>query len=95
MNIKYYKKFKKDIESIDKNRIKQILKLLKTITDIEKLDLSCLRENSFDKLKGDQNLYVYKKRFGDYRLIISIREIENNIIYVEKVGHRRDVYRSY
>ena len=37
------------------------------------------------KLKG-----LYKVRVGDYRIEYSV---QNNIILIEAIGHRRDIYR--
>lgn len=42
-------------------------------------------ENLHRDLKG-----LYKLRIGDYRVVYSIR---SNILTVEAVGHRRDIYR--
>ena len=42
------------------------------------------------KLSGSENLY--RIRVGDYRIIYSIQD-QVKIVLIEKVGHRREVYR--
>ncbi|MBI3510701.1 MAG: type II toxin-antitoxin system RelE/ParE family toxin [Bacteroidetes bacterium] len=43
------------------------------------------------KLKGDGG-YFWRIRIGDYRVIYSIKD-EIKIINVQKVGHRKDIYK--
>ncbi len=43
----------------------------------------------FKKIKGYSN--AYRIRLGDYRVIYEIRNLEL-IIFVVKIGHRKDVY---
>lgn len=48
------------------------------------------RPSGVVKLAGASDLY--RIRVGDYRIIYSIED-QVKIVLVEKVGHRRDVYR--
>jgi len=58
-------------------------------TALERLE-SQPRPSGVVKLSGAENLY--RIRIGDYRIIYSIED-QVRIVLVEKVGHRRDVYR--
>ena len=73
------------------------------LQDLERLDsviserivakLLWLEENFTSVVPGylHRNLSgLYKLRIGDYRAVYSVR---NDIIVIEQVGHRRDVYR--
>ena len=41
------------------------------------------------KMKGEENLY--RIRVGDYRILYEIQD-DKLIIYVVKIGHRKDIY---
>ncbi len=72
---------------------KQFLKLSK---DIQKRIVSVLeriRIRPEKYLVRLSSLPYYKLRVGDYRLIVDIQR-KLLIIYVIKVGHRRNVYKS-
>jgi mRNA interferase RelE/StbE len=45
----------------------------------------------FRYLKSLSGIDGYKLRVGDYRLIISV-DSEIKVLYVEKIGHRKNVY---
>ena len=51
-----------------------------------------LSENPFSKdikkLKGES---AFRLRVGDYRIIFDI-DIKNNIIYILRLGHRKNIY---
>ena len=49
-----------------------------------------LSENPYSKdIKKLKGMDGFRLRVGDYRVIF---EIEKNIIYILKVGHRRNIY---
>ena len=58
-------------------------------TALESLEVEP-RPSGVVKLAGADDLY--RIRVGDYRIIYSIED-QVKIVLVEKVGHRRDVYR--
>ena len=51
-------------------------------------------EQNFDNISSERLHYnfrdTYKLRVGDYRVVYSINE---DVITIEKIGHRRDVYK--
>ena len=57
------------------------------------LKVSWLEDNFVDTVPEPLHLELkglYKIRIGDYRAVYSVRR---NIITIEAVGHRRDIYR--
>jgi mRNA interferase RelE/StbE len=48
------------------------------------------RPHGFRKLAGREN--EFRIRFGNYRVIYQIDDIQNKIIIIQ-VGHRNDIYR--
>lgn len=72
--------------------------LSKKIQDKVVEALSFLSQNPFSeflkfkKLKGAD--FLYRIRLGDYRIVYEIRS-QILIVLVIKIGHRRDVYRSF
>ncbi|MDP2653080.1 MAG: type II toxin-antitoxin system RelE/ParE family toxin [Candidatus Omnitrophota bacterium] len=73
----------KEIASLPSQVIPKILAKIGSLSD-DPHPVDCV------KLSGDE---MYRIRCGDYRILYSI---ENDIlvVYVVKVGHRRDVYRQ-
>ncbi|MBU4308649.1 MAG: type II toxin-antitoxin system RelE/ParE family toxin [Nanoarchaeota archaeon] len=49
------------------------------------------KQEPFRYLKHLEQIKAYKLRVGDYRIIIDIQE-EIKVLYVEKIGHRKNVY---
>lgn len=47
--------------------------------------------NPFQFLKPLVQIKGFKLRVGDYRIIIDVQE-KIKILYVEKVGHRKNIY---
>lgn len=45
----------------------------------------------FRYLKSLKQIQGYKLRVGDYRIIIGVRE-KINILFVIKIGHRKNIY---
>ncbi len=74
----------KAIERLDKPIHERILKF------VDKIEASINPRFSGKALKGNDKEWRY--RVGDYRLICEIRDTEL-IIWMVRVGHRREVYR--
>ena len=73
----------KELESVPQKSLKQIVKRIQS-----------LAENP--RPKGSQKLSAqerYRIRQGDYRIIYSIQD-DHTTVHVNKIGHRREVYRS-
>ena len=78
------------------------LKVLKTldsnVKDSIKTKLKLLALDPFDKdinftqLKGKHQPIYYRIKSGDYR---AIYHIEDKGIYIDKIGHRKNIYRGY
>ncbi|MCA9488098.1 MAG: type II toxin-antitoxin system RelE/ParE family toxin [Nanoarchaeota archaeon] len=49
------------------------------------------KSEPFRYLKRLTQIKGYKLRVGDYRLIIDVQE-EIKILFVEKIGHRKNIY---
>lgn len=75
---------RKSIERLDKPIQKRILTF---VDKIEASDNPCF---SGKALKGNDKEWRY--RVGDYRLICEIKDREL-IVWIVRVGHRREVYR--
>lgn len=79
--------------SIRRSAEKEIIGLPKedrhrVVTRIHKLATDP-RPHRSEKLKGDD---TYRVRQGDYRIIYIVAD-EERLVTIEKVGHRREVYR--
>ncbi len=72
----------KDFESVPKNTLKNILKVIESLGHNP-------RPPGCQKLSGQER---YRLRHGRYRIIYSIQDDELTV-QVVKVGHRKDVYR--
>ena len=73
---------KKELEKLPK---KDLQKIIVKIQDLS----SDPRPIGSEKLSGDDK---YRLRQGNYRIVYSIED-EQLIIFVVKIGHRRDIYR--
>lgn len=73
-------KSKNFIEKLDKKDAEKILKKIYSI-----------RYNPFRYLKKLQRDMLWRLRIGDYRAITDV-VVSNNVIFVVRVGHRRNVY---
>lgn len=73
-------KAKKTLDKLEKNIQERILKSLDRI-----------RIRPYDYLERLTNSSYYKLRTGDYRAIIDVQD-NKLILYVIKVGHRKNVY---
>ena len=79
----YFKKSVwKDFESIPKNDLQKILKLIESLEKDP-------RPPGCRKLSGQER---YRLRQGRYRIIYSIQDDELSV-WIVKVGYRRNVYR--
>lgn len=72
----------KDLRSIPKKDLKKILLRIETLAKDP-------RPPGYEKLSGQEK---YRIRQGTYRIIYSIQDQEL-LVWVVKVGHRKDVYR--
>lgn len=72
----------KEFNSIPKKDLKKIVQKIRSLSDN-------LRPNGCVKLSGQER---YRIRQGDYRILYSI-ENEILVVYVIKIGHRKEVYR--
>lgn len=73
----------KNLKKIDKKVTTKILKKLE--------DLTSDKFGSLDIKKLKEKKDLYRLRVGDYRIIYSIGRKEI-VVYVVKIGHRKDVY---
>ncbi len=79
----YFKKSVwKEFESIPKNDLKKIMKVVESLGNDP-------RPSGCRKLSGQER---YRLRQGRYRIIYSIQDDELTV-WIVKVGHRKDVYR--
>ena len=72
----------KEIKSLPENYLQRILKLIKSLSVNP-------RPHNCKKLSGKDN---YRIRIGVYRIIYSIND-DKLVVYIIKVGHRRNVYK--
>ncbi|MBI3591022.1 MAG: type II toxin-antitoxin system RelE/ParE family toxin [Candidatus Melainabacteria bacterium] len=87
MKTLYSKKFLKDLASIPKNeRVNIETFIFETL--VKHNSISQIRK--IEKLKGYQNFY--KVRFRDYRLGL---KLEGETLVLERVLHRKDIYRYF
>lgn len=74
---------RKDLDAIPKNDLQRIIERIGNLAENPR-PLGC------EKLSGQEK---YRLRQGNYRIIYSIEDTQL-IVWVVKVGHRREVYRS-
>jgi mRNA interferase RelE/StbE len=74
---------RKDLDAIPKNDLQRIIERIGSLAENP-------RPQGCEKLSGQEK---YRLRQGDYRIIYSIEDTQL-IVWVVKVGHRREVYRS-
>jgi len=73
----------KELESIPKKSLKQIIKRIQSLADNP-------RPKGSQKLSAQERYCI---RQGDYRIIYSILD-DQTTVHVYKIEHRREVYRS-
>jgi len=74
---------RKDLDSIAKKDLRRIMERIESLTENPR-PLGC------EKLSGQEK---YRLRQGNYRIIYSIQDSQLTV-WVVKVGHRREVYRT-
>ncbi len=76
----------------DKKAIKELEKLPPLVSKRIVMNVKELKEKFYlkdiKKLKGSME---YRMRVGDYRVIFSLN---GNTIWIVKVGHRKEIYKS-
>jgi len=72
---------------------KQLLKLEQKTIEIVLKKIYSIRENPLHYIERLKGIPSWKLRVGDYRAILSINTRENKI-FIEKIGHRREIYQS-
>jgi len=82
-NIFFKDSVRKDLDAIPKNDLQRIIERIGNLAENPR-PLGC------EKLSGQEK---YRLRQGNYRIIYSIEDTQL-IVWVVKVGHRREVYRS-
>ena len=73
----------KDLDKIPNKDLKKIIKRIESLANDP-------RPPGCEKLSGQER---YRIRQGNYRVIYSIKDKEL-VIWVVKVGHRRDIYKK-
>ena len=74
---------RKDLDSIPNNYLQRIMERIAALAENP-------RPFGCEKLSGQEK---YRIRQGDYRIIYSIQDTQLTV-WVVKVGHRREVYRT-
>jgi len=74
---------RKDLDSIAKKDLRRIIERIESLAENPR-PLGC------EKLSGQEK---YRLRQGNYRIIYSIHDSQLTV-WVVKVGHRREVYRT-
>ena len=81
--ILFRKSAAKELEKIPQPHLERIIDRIQTLADNP-------RPTGSEKLSGHDK---YRIRQGSYRIVYSIQDLELTI-WVVKIGHRRDIYRS-
>jgi mRNA interferase RelE/StbE len=81
--VEFSKRVAKDLRGIPKKEVEAILLKIRDLAE-EPLPPAA------KKLKGDE---LFRIRIGNYRVIYEIRG-QSLVVFVVKVGHRKDVYRG-
>jgi mRNA interferase RelE/StbE len=88
MNIKYTKRFLKDLKALQSTDVYEKISALVLVEIPEALDLSTI--GNLSKLKGDDT--AYRIRVGDYRIGFFWEDDE---IVMSRVLHRSEIYRYF
>ena len=80
-SIEIKKSAAKEIEKLPKTMMLRVLEKIKNLSS-EPRSLGC------KKLSGDEK---YRIRVGNYRILYSVED-DILVVYVVKVGHRREIY---
>jgi mRNA interferase RelE/StbE len=82
-NIFFKESVRNDLDAIPKNYLPRIVERIGLLAENPR-PVGC------EKLSGQEK---YRIRQGDYRIVYSIQDLQLTV-WVVKVGHRREVYRS-
>ncbi len=85
--IKFSEVAKKNIENLDKETARRIIKFL-----LDRLSTLENPRSIGEALKGSKLGDFWRYRVGDYRIIASIQDLEFSVLVV-KIGHRKEIYR--
>jgi mRNA interferase RelE/StbE len=88
MNIKYTKRFLKDLKALQSTDVYEKISALVLVEIPEAPDLSTI--GNLSKLKGDDT--AYRIRVGDYRIGFFWEDDE---IVMSRVLHRSEIYRYF
>lgn len=80
-SVEFSKRVRKDLRGLPKKDVESILEKISDLAE-EPLPVNA------KKLKGNE---LFRIRIGVYRVIYEIRD-EQLVVFVVKVGHRKDVY---
>ena len=83
--IEWKQSARKELKKLQKKTISRILQIIETLSDNPHPPRS-------RKLHGTE--YTYRLRAGDYRIIYSVYSAIVTIEIV-KIGHRKEIYRSF
>ena len=82
-DIKYAKSVKKDLKKINQKQLKSIKKAIEGLRGFP--DISNIKKLTAHPLAD------YRLRVGEYRVLFDI-EWEERVIYILKIGHRKEIY---
>ncbi len=72
---------------------KQLLKLEKRVAEVILKKIYSIKESPLHYIERLEGIPSWKLRIGDYRAILSINTKEK-IIFIEKIGHRKEIYKK-
>ena len=84
-NIKFNKRYLKDLQKIPQKAQKQIRESVLALANNP-------RPYGSKKLQGSKKDPLYRIRCGDYRVVYTVQD-DILLVLVIEVGHRRDIYR--
>jgi len=73
----------KELNKLPKKDLKKVVLKIQALSEDP-------RPSGCEKLSGDEK---YRIRHGNYRIIYAIQD-EILVVYVVKIGHRRDIYKK-
>ena len=81
-NIEIKKSASKELSKLPKKELKSVINKIKNLS-------ADPRPTGSKKLSGDEK---YRVRVGNHRVLYTIED-EKLVIYIVKVGHRKDIYK--
>ena len=73
----------KELNKLPKKDLKKVIIKIQALSEDP-------RPNDCEKLSGDEK---YRIRHGNYRIVYAIQD-EILVVYVVKIGHRKDIYKK-